>query len=116
MIVCISHGPSGITTPTTNVSNTGIPVTHHCNTPEDCETSLVKTVKFPKVIEIPSIWTEHTQRCLNENCVYPDVRKEIVRTISVMLTAAFKEPEALAVQCERVTNLIKIKYPFLANS
>ena len=71
--------------------------------------------KSPKDIEVPSVWTEHTQRCLNEKRVDPDVRKEIVRTMSVMLTAAFKEPEALAVQCERVANSIVIKYPFLAD-
>ena len=71
--------------------------------------------KSPKDIKVPSVRTEHTQRCYNEKRVDPDVRKEIVRTMSVMLTAVFKEPEALAVQYECVANSIVIKYPFLAD-
>ena len=93
------RGPSAATP---NSSNTSTPVTHHCDTPEGHEAPFAKSLK---VVEIPSIWTEHTQRCLNEKRVDPDVRKEIVCT----MTAA---PE---VHCERVANSIVIKYSFLAD-
>ena len=37
--------------------------------------------------EIPSVWTASTQKCLNEKRVTPDVQREIVHTLSVMIMA-----------------------------
>lgn len=63
-------------------------------------------------IEVPSVWTANTQRCLNEKKVTPDMRKEIVHTMSIMIVASCESPTAI--DCERVANSIVLKYPFLA--
>uniref|UniRef100_A0A1X7TLA5 SAM domain-containing protein n=1 Tax=Amphimedon queenslandica TaxID=400682 RepID=A0A1X7TLA5_AMPQE len=67
----------------------------------------------PTRIELPSVWSCDTQKCLNEGRVTPSVRKEIVYTMSVMLSAICESPTPS--QCERVANDIIIKYPFLAD-
>ena len=61
--------------------------------------------------EIPSVWTASTQKCLNEKRVTPDVQREIVHTLSVMIMANSRT----LLDCERVANSIIIKYPFLAD-
>ena len=107
-VLTSSPGPSsGVITPT---ASTPVSSSAHSAT-VDC----VNSLQSPKEIQIPTVWTEHTQKCLAEKQVDQDVRKEIIHTLSIMLTAAFKDPVILAAQCERAANGIIIQYPFLAD-
>lgn len=67
-----------------------------------------------KNITIPTVWSAETQKYLNEKRSSKDVRKEIVRTMSVIMIAAGPE-STTNLQCERVANTIIAQYPFLAD-
>ena len=99
-----ANPPVCASTPTQTTSSTS---TSACKT---ATSSSVQGLPF----KFPSVWSEHTTKCLSEKRVTPEVRKDMVHTLSVMLTASTAgTPTAL--DCERVANAIVSKYPFLAD-
>ena len=74
--------------------------------PKSPSKSVSKLLPTPPVIKVPSsniviptIWSASTQACLAEKRATPDVRKEIVYTLSVMMRAG--GPEATTrIECE----------------
>ena len=89
--------------------------------PKSPSKSVSKLLPTPPVIKVPSsniviptIWSASTQACLAEKRATPDVRREIVYTLSVMMRAG--GPEATTrIECEKVANAIVARYPFLAD-
>ena len=82
-------------------------------TSPDPSTSKANTGSCSMDIKIPSVWSANTQACLNKKQVTPAVRREIVHTLSVMMSARCNS--LTSSQCERVANAIVLRYPFLAD-
>ena len=73
----------------------------------DPSTSKASTGSCSMYIKIPSVWPANTQVCLNMKQVTPAVRRKIVHTLSVMMSARSNSPTSS--QCERVANAIVLK-------
>ena len=99
-----AHPPENTSTPTQAAS-----LTSTC-TSKTTTSNSAQALPF----KFPSVWSEHTTKCLSEKRVTPEVRKDMVHTLSVML-AASTAGTPTALDCERVANAIVAKYPFLAD-
>ena len=113
--------PLSVDTPATPLPIATSPLTAATKSPLTAATksplpfqSVLESPSVGRNITIPTIWSAETQTCWNQKRATPDVHKEIVHTMSVIMIAA--GPEATTnLQCERIANAIVAQYPFLAD-